>query len=396
MGLVLPTVSVTPGPTYATENNTAFTTVDSHDHSTGKGVQITPAGINITSDLEFNSNDATELRTTRFDSQSAALATGSDVGCFYNVNGAPTWNDNGGSSSRLVNVSFPMVIGDIPYASSTTAFGRLGIGTTGQILKVVGGLPSWGASSSNLNVVTKTASGTTFSYTILSTDDVILCDDTTATSSFTLTLPVSTGSGKTYLIKKVDSVNTNVITIARATTDVIVDAGSSVTSTTVNTQGEELTLLDATSGTWQVLNRRIPSIWIAYTPTVTDNSNTTSNGAFWRRVGDSVEVEGSIAWTGGGSGSTWTVTIPNSSSWTIDTAKLNVSGGTNENSFQSLGPFHWFDASTTYRIGNTVYSSTTTVRFPYQAATAGVLGTDFANGDAIKYRFTIPITGLKG
>lgn len=40
MGLLLPTVSVTPGPTYATMNNTAFTTIDSHTHAPGFGAPV--------------------------------------------------------------------------------------------------------------------------------------------------------------------------------------------------------------------------------------------------------------------------------------------------------------------------------------------------------------------
>ena len=47
MTLDLPVVSTTPGPTWATAVNEAFDTVDTHDHSTGNGVKITPTGLNI-------------------------------------------------------------------------------------------------------------------------------------------------------------------------------------------------------------------------------------------------------------------------------------------------------------------------------------------------------------
>jgi hypothetical protein len=40
MNLSLPTVSVTIGPTWATQLNTALETVDVHDHTSGKGVQV--------------------------------------------------------------------------------------------------------------------------------------------------------------------------------------------------------------------------------------------------------------------------------------------------------------------------------------------------------------------
>jgi hypothetical protein len=48
MNLTLPVVGVTPGPTYATQNNAAFTTIDAHDHSAGKGAPISTSGLSYT------------------------------------------------------------------------------------------------------------------------------------------------------------------------------------------------------------------------------------------------------------------------------------------------------------------------------------------------------------
>src|SRR5271170_7092547 len=54
MGIVMPTVGVDPGPGYATTVDTAlFVTVDQHNHTAGKGVQVPTAGININADLAF-------------------------------------------------------------------------------------------------------------------------------------------------------------------------------------------------------------------------------------------------------------------------------------------------------------------------------------------------------
>lgn len=50
-----------PGPQYAADQNQAFTIIDSHDHSPGAGVQITPAGLNINSNLTFQNNNATNI-----------------------------------------------------------------------------------------------------------------------------------------------------------------------------------------------------------------------------------------------------------------------------------------------------------------------------------------------
>ena len=40
MNLTLPTVGTTVGPTWASLLNTAITSIDSHDHSSGKGATI--------------------------------------------------------------------------------------------------------------------------------------------------------------------------------------------------------------------------------------------------------------------------------------------------------------------------------------------------------------------
>jgi hypothetical protein len=53
--------------------------------------------------------------------------------------------------------------GDVDYYTSSTAKARLGIGTTGQVLTVAGGVPSWATSSSGGMTLlsTTTLSGTT-------------------------------------------------------------------------------------------------------------------------------------------------------------------------------------------------------------------------------------------
>jgi hypothetical protein len=66
MNLDLPTVSTTLGPAWATQLNEAIgvdgTGIDAHDHTSGKGVRIPPAGLDISGDLTFGDNAATNLR----------------------------------------------------------------------------------------------------------------------------------------------------------------------------------------------------------------------------------------------------------------------------------------------------------------------------------------------
>lgn len=101
MNLTVPIVGITPGPDYANQVNGDFNILDSHDHSTGKGVPITPAGMQISSDLNFQNNNATTLRTARFSSQTAPLSAALDLGCVYNVLGDLYYNDGSGTQIRI-------------------------------------------------------------------------------------------------------------------------------------------------------------------------------------------------------------------------------------------------------------------------------------------------------
>lgn len=98
MNLVLPGVGVTAGPDYATDINNSLSIVDAHDHSAGSGVPITPAGLNISSDLSFGGNNITSLRASKYASQSAALT---DTAAFYVVNGDAYYTDGSGNQIRL-------------------------------------------------------------------------------------------------------------------------------------------------------------------------------------------------------------------------------------------------------------------------------------------------------
>lgn len=56
MSLTVPTAGSEAGPAYAQEINSDLSILDSHNHSAGSGVQITPDGLNINAALTLNSN----------------------------------------------------------------------------------------------------------------------------------------------------------------------------------------------------------------------------------------------------------------------------------------------------------------------------------------------------
>lgn len=75
MLLPIPSVGSQPGPDFAFNVNQALTLIDQHDHSPGKGIQITPAGMNINADLTLNDNNLTNANSIVFDAQGSPDAT---------------------------------------------------------------------------------------------------------------------------------------------------------------------------------------------------------------------------------------------------------------------------------------------------------------------------------
>jgi hypothetical protein len=103
MNLVLSTVAVDSGLNWENNLNASLTTVDSHNHSSGQGVQINPAGININADLAFNANNATSARSLRFQPQFGPLSGGADIGCLYEAGVDLFYNDGSGNQIQITS-----------------------------------------------------------------------------------------------------------------------------------------------------------------------------------------------------------------------------------------------------------------------------------------------------
>lgn len=103
MGLYQPSIGIDSGLTWEQDINSNSTLLDQHNHSAGSGVQVNPSGININSDLPFNSNNSIQLRSDRFSPQSAPLSLASDIGCIY-VSGLDLYfNDISGNQIRITS-----------------------------------------------------------------------------------------------------------------------------------------------------------------------------------------------------------------------------------------------------------------------------------------------------
>lgn len=112
MNLPNPVPGVDPGPDYANNIQASLNQIDQHNHSTGQGVQIQPNGLNISSDLPFNNNNATLLNSTRFISLLSPLTNSApNVGCLYVSGNELYFNDYSGghqvqiTANGLVNAT---------------------------------------------------------------------------------------------------------------------------------------------------------------------------------------------------------------------------------------------------------------------------------------------------
>ena len=179
MNLDLPVVSTTSGPQWATSVNEAFDEVDNHDHSTGKGVKVTPTGLNINADLEFNGNNATELRSVRLSDQGTVQTESTDLGCLQLVGGDLWWVNGNGTGVQITSgagLSFsslgtiggdfgqPGVTASVTYSDTTKIFSFLQ--DSGITAGLYGSKLLLADASSGALSVTLVADATTGAYTL--------------------------------------------------------------------------------------------------------------------------------------------------------------------------------------------------------------------------------------
>lgn len=279
MLLPVPIPTVETGPQYATDLNSCLTTIDSHDHSSGKGTFVTPAGLNINQDLSFVGNNSTNLRSVRFTAQASPISLSSDLGCLY-VSGVDLYyNDENGNQIQMTKS------GSIAGAVGT-----------------ISGLVPPASLSYVSGTQTFVFQSTTATPANLDSGSIILRDITANSKGITLSAPAALGSNYTF-------------TLPSST-----PSGSSG-YLAVNNTGN----MFYASQTINITN------WTIYPLTIhgaTDPS--TSNGnlinqALYRRVGDSMEVRYNF-YQNGGSGNTGSGTyqFPIPSGFQIDGTKIPI------------------------------------------------------------------------
>jgi hypothetical protein len=119
-----------------------------------------------------------------------------------NAAASPSWVAATGFANPMTTA------GDIIYENAVPAPARLPIGTAGQVLTTIAGLPSWqtpAAAPAAFTVVS-----TAVNYTALTTDNVIIVD--TTSGDITITLPTVVGiTGHQFIITKSSTDSNHVI-----------------------------------------------------------------------------------------------------------------------------------------------------------------------------------------
>jgi hypothetical protein len=231
LGVTAPTVSVTPGPTYATDVNLYLAALRAVVEA-----KVTPGGMDISSDLSFLSGadnwSAVDLLTTSHAIQDAALSAVDFPAAFYaaGVNGDAYFNDAAGNAIRLTS-------GGTLNTSLVGGITGSGYGTGGVEI-------NW----SSGNQAYRFFSGAS-TYADVVCDDLKLNDGDTnfvsivspaISADYTITLPTAVpGSANTLVTMSTGGVlsNTGTPTVTSVTTTGAVSVGTTlaVTSTSAFT-----------------------------------------------------------------------------------------------------------------------------------------------------------------
>jgi hypothetical protein len=231
----VPVVSVDPGPDWANNINACLSIIDGHNHTPGSGVPITPAAININSDLPFNNNNLITARSVRFQPQGSPLNLPADLGALFEQGVDLYYIDGSGNVIRLTQSGAPA-------------------GATGTIT----GLPSGTASAS--------FAGTTFTFQSATNTPASL-----AVGPVTIAQAVPSGFGVTLSANGAESTNYN-LTLPVALPAV---TGSFLSSDL--------------SGNLSFVNYSDP--WTPYTPTYSTGVTVTGGSLVqWRKVGQNMEI----------------------------------------------------------------------------------------------------------
>lgn len=200
------------------------------------------------------------------------------------ASGLPAYQDS--SKSTL------STLGDLLYASAAHVLSRLGIGTTGEVLTVVDGVPAWGAPS-GLQPIDKSSS-----YVAAASDYAV------ASASLTVTSPAAAKGASFGAIANYAASNASPVTLTAATGNIIGPGIPASTTSIILGAQSAFAVLTSDGTNWFVTAGAQDSGWIA--PSLT-NSWTSLIAPAYRLRANEVMLRGEIA---SGSSGTSAFTLP--------------------------------------------------------------------------------------
>lgn len=281
MNLTNPLVGTETGPQYATDIYNSLNLVDTHNHTPGHGVQIPAAGINLQSDLTFNTHAATNLMMTQFTSQSAPLDS-SVVGALYEVGNELYFNDGAGNQVQL------------------TSGGSI-VGTAGSITGLPSGTagvsyssPTYTFQSSTNTAGNIDAGSITIRQVLSGANGITIKSPTSLAGNYSLTLPPALPATPSLSLLSLDSSGVISIFASNPTVNGLTVVGGGLA---VNSGG-----LTVNSGTTALLNTNIFGTVDISGATIFETTLQIGSvgGPVLSQSGSNLSITGGIQFTSGG------------------------------------------------------------------------------------------------
>lgn len=224
LNLPIPTQEL--GPQYALDNNLAFGQVDTHNHTSGQGVPVPTAGLNINADLALNGFNLLGARSYRMASQASPLALPGDVATLYVSGGNLYYNNLSGSQVQIT-------VGSTLNAGSIGGFGgNYGVG--GSIANYNSSTTQYIFTSDGSDLANVAVGELSIYKTGTSAHSVNLISPTLA-ASYSLTLPNAIASGANSFLVSDGSGNVTYVTLGTglAVTSGVLNATTAAVGTPV-------------------------------------------------------------------------------------------------------------------------------------------------------------------
>ena len=208
MGLNVPVVSTTPGPQYAQDVNASLNKVDTHNHTSGQGVQVPTAGLNINANLPMNTFGLSNASIIGLVS-SALPATN---GTLYRNTDDLYFKDGAGNNVRITQ-------GGSVAVSGAIGFTGLPFGTAG-------------ASYNNLNQTFVFQSATNTAANV-DCGSVTLREVVAAANGVTLASPLALAGDYTLRMPPALPINTEALLVSSTGSITAGGTANSLTATTI-------------------------------------------------------------------------------------------------------------------------------------------------------------------